>query len=140
MVWDMNVRNCRKCKRLFNYMVGPVLCEACKQGLEVKFQEVKKYIQDNPRSDIRMVSEACEVDPAQIRQWIREERLCFTDDSPIGIACERCGTTIRTGRFCEHCKNDMANSFNKAITPQGTVVQSKEEDRRTSNKMRFLNN
>lgn len=120
-------------------MTGPVLCNTCKQELESRFQEVKKYIQENPRSDIRMVSEACDVDPMQIRQWIREERLCFTDDSPIGIACERCGATIKTGRFCETCKYEMTTGFNRALGNQGTIAQPKDDDQRTSNRMRFLN-
>ena len=70
----MNVRNCRKCRRLFNYVVGPVLCNNCKKEMEEVFQTVKKYVRENPGSDIRMVSEACEVDPMQIRQWVKEER------------------------------------------------------------------
>ena len=132
----MNVRNCRKCRRLFNYVVGPVYCAQCKQEMEEEFQKVKKYVQDNPGCDIRMVSEACEVDPMQIRQWVREERLCFSDDSPIGIGCERCGITIKSGRFCAKCKSDMTNEF-KSVMPKGTVAaQSGKEN--INHKMRFL--
>ncbi len=40
----MNVRNCRKCGNLFNYVSGPPICMACREKLEEKFQEVKKYI------------------------------------------------------------------------------------------------
>ena len=53
----MNVRNCRKCRRLFNYVVGPVLCNNCKKEMEEVFQTVKKYVRENPGSDIRMVAE-----------------------------------------------------------------------------------
>ena len=117
----MNVRNCRKCRKLFNYVVGPVYCAQCKQDMEAEFQVVKKYVQDNPGSDIRMVSEACNVDPNKIRQWVREERLCFSDDSPIGIGCERCGATIKSGRFCAKCKAEMTTEL-KSVMPKGTVA------------------
>ena len=132
----MNVRNCRKCRRLFNYVIGPVYCAQCKQEMEDEFQKVKKYIQDNPGSDIRMVSEACEVDPMQIRQWVREERLCFSDDSPMGIACERCGVTIKSGRFCAKCKSDMTTEL-KSVMPKATVVQN-SCNKGTDHRMRFL--
>ena len=71
----MNVRNCRKCGRLFNYISGPSWCPACREQMEVKFQEVKEYIRENPGVGIKQVSEACDVEPAQINQWLREERL-----------------------------------------------------------------
>ena len=30
----MEVMNCRNCKRLFNYITGPMICPACKDKLE----------------------------------------------------------------------------------------------------------
>ena len=71
----MNVRNCKKCGKIFNYVSGPPICPQCKDALEEKFQEVKKYIQDNRHASIPQVSEACEVSTNQIQQWLREERL-----------------------------------------------------------------
>ncbi len=92
----MEVRNCKNCGRLYNYIGGAYrLCPDCMKKLEEKFQEVKQYIEDNPRSDMRDISENCDVSTRQIEQWIREERLSFSDDSPIGIACEVCGATIK---------------------------------------------
>jgi flagellar operon protein (TIGR03826 family) len=136
---NMNVRNCRKCGKLFNYMAGMPICPACKEVLEAKFQDVKKYIRDHRAADIKEVSEACEVESAQIQQWIREERLEFTSDSPVKLPCENCGTMIRSGKYCEKCKKNMANNLSSAIDKprQAALV---EEPKRTShdNKMRFL--
>lgn len=42
----MEVRNCRSCGRLFNYMGAP-LCPACQKKLEEKFQEVKAFLEEN---------------------------------------------------------------------------------------------
>ncbi len=137
----MNVRNCRKCKKLFNYIVGPIICPACRDEMEAEFQKVKKYVQENPRSDIRTVAEACEVEPAQIRDWVREERLEFADDSMVGLNCEKCGKIIKSGRFCDECKRDMTNNFNNAIgIGRGTVSNTQRPQRPTkeSPKMRFL--
>lgn len=134
----MNVRNCRRCKRLFNYAMGPIYCTQCKQELEEQFQFVKKYVQEHPGSDIRMVSEACEVDPMQIRQWVREERLCFSDDAPSGINCDRCGVMIRTGRFCDRCKADMTTTFKNAIRPSSATQQQIQTGSGINPKMRFL--
>ena len=94
----MNVRNCKKCGRLYNYITGINLCPACREELEDKFQEVKEYIYDHPDASIQQISEDCEVEIAQIKRWIREERLTFSDNSVIGIECEVCGALIKIGR------------------------------------------
>ncbi len=134
----MNVRNCRKCGRIFNYVMGPIVCPRCKEAQEVKFQEVKKYVQDNHGADITEVSEACDVETSQIRQWIREERLQFADDSPIRLPCESCGAMIQAGRFCDKCKMEMTKEFKHAIAPskpKETDIKPKKSER---DKMRFL--
>lgn len=137
----MNVKNCRKCGRLFNYIMGPNICPACKESMEAKFQEVKKYIQQHGKASMKQVSEECEVDTAQIQQWIRQERLQFSDDSPIRVACEMCGKMIGSGKYCQECKDKMARQLNSAMGKTGVMVEAPHPERRkTENKMRFLDN
>lgn len=135
----MNVKNCRRCKRLFNYMVGPVICPACRDIMEQEFQKVKKYIEENPHCDIRTVSEECEVDSQQIRDWVRDERLQFSEDSMVALNCERCGAVIRSGRFCDACKKDMTTGFNNAIGANKKKIEpARPTNNRDNPKMRFL--
>ncbi|MGN1180964.1 MAG: flagellar protein [Suilimivivens sp.] len=136
----MNVRNCRGCGRLFNYVVGPVICPRCREEREAKFQEVKKYVSEHRGADIMEVSQECDIEPNQIRQWIREERLQFADDSPIMIACEGCGTMIRSGRFCDKCKAEMTTGFKNAMgqNKPAAAEQPVKKPSRDRDKMRFL--
>lgn len=135
----MNVKTCRKCRKLFNYVMGPFLCPACREAAEAKFQEVKKYIQENRRCGIQEVAEACEVSTNQIQQWLREERLMLADDSPMGIACEKCGKMIKSGKFCPACSNEMAASFQAAMgNPLAAQVAAKQEADRANARMRFF--
>ena len=53
----MDVRNCKKCGKLFNYVSGPMICPLCKEELEEKFQEVKKYVSEHPGCGIPEVTE-----------------------------------------------------------------------------------
>lgn len=137
----MEVKNCKGCGRLYNYIGGMYrLCPECMRKLEDKFQEVKQYIEDNPKAGMRDISEQCEVSTKQIEQWIREERLSFGEDSPIGIACEMCGTTIKTGRYCDKCKNDMANRLGSMYGNKAAAADAadRERARREKARMRFL--
>lgn len=85
------------------------------------------------------VSEECEVEPGQIRQWIREDRLQFAEDSPIRIPCEKCGVMMRSGRFCDKCSAEMVGGFKQA-TQKAQPKPEPVRSHRTSEKdrMRFL--
>ena len=132
----MEVRNCRSCTRLFNYIGGPNICPQCRDELEKKFLVVKEYIRTNPGASIQTVADDNDVSTQQIKQWIKEERLEFSKDSTITIECEKCGAAIRTGRFCSKCKDNMANSLSQLIAkPQ---EQSVRRERDGKNMMRFL--
>ena len=110
----MEVKNCRKCGRMFNYMGGQQVCQACKQAAEAKFQEVKEYVREHKTASIPQICEDCGVENKQVQQWIREERLIFADDSPVKLSCELCGAQIRTGRYCDKCKKETASNISAA--------------------------
>ncbi len=133
----MEVRNCRSCGRLFNYLGGQSICPACREEVEKKFQEVKEYIRTNPHANIQEIADDNGTSTSQIRQWIREERLQFADDSPVGIECENCGATIKTGKYCDNCKTSMANAFASTFRKQKDPDQPKSRER-DGNRMRFL--
>lgn len=132
----MDVRNCKGCGRLFNYMGKSPLCPACEKKLDDKYHQVKEYIYDNPGATINQVSEENDVSVNQIKKWVREEKLSFSDDSPVGLACESCGKTIKTGRFCKECKSKVASGLENLIEKPKPVEIKK--DPRENPKMRFL--
>ncbi len=135
----MNARNCKNCGRIFNYIAGPPLCQVCREDLEKKFQEVKEYISNNRDTSVSTVAEECNVSEKQIKQWVKEERLVFSEGVPTGICCEVCGTSISTGRYCAACKNQVLNDLNGAARrPEAPQVQKK--DSKEGPRMRFLDN
>ena len=134
----MNVRNCKNCGRLFNYIAGPPICPECKDQIEKKFQQANEFVRNTAHATVSMVAEEVDVPEQQVKQWIREERLVFADSAIAGIACEVCGEPISTGRFCAKCKNQVMNDLNGAIKrPDAPVIKKKE---RENPRMRFLDN
>ncbi len=134
----MEVRNCTGCGRLFNYLQGPPLCPACIGDLEDKFHQVKEFLRENPKASMGVVAEENDVSVKQIRQWVREERLSFTEESQITMECENCGAKILTGRFCSKCKNGLISDLNGAVKkPKATFVQQPQKNSE-KDRMRFL--
>lgn len=133
----MEVKNCRGCRRLFNYLQGPQLCPACIDKLEKKFHQVKEYLDEHPKATMNDISIDNDVSKRQIEQWVREERLYFSEDSPYGIECEKCGKIIKSGRFCNECRNKVTNTLQSALNkPQPKVNDSRMTADR--NRMRYL--
>ncbi len=136
----MEIKNCRQCGRLYNFISGGYyshICPNCRDVLEEKFQEVKKYIEEHKLATVVEISEANDVTTTQIERWVREERLTFSEDSVVGIGCEKCGVTIKTGRFCDSCRGSLMNTLGSVYR---NTDSPKDNKRLTSNdhKMRYL--
>lgn len=134
----MDVRNCKSCGKMFNY-IGHPMCPQCMSALEDKFQEVKKYIEENPLANVTQVAEETGVTAQQLRKWVREERLSFSDSSLVGLNCEGCGALIKTGRFCENCKASLGNAFANSIkkAPEANPFANRKKQ---NAKMHYLDN
>lgn len=137
-----NIRNCARCGKMFNYIAGDPLCDVCKKELEEKFQQVKTYIRENPGSGLKQISEECEVSSKQLKKWILEERLMFTEDSPIQITCENCGARIVTGRLCAKCKATVTNALNDTVKQRqqalAAEIAKKQQKPDSNSGMKFL--
>lgn len=124
----MDVKVCKNCRRLFNYMFGPELCPECTKLLsgdrgevakgtapvtlsanvsvdEAKFAQVRDYIMSNPKASVSQIAEVNDITPGKLFEWIREDRLEFSDESVHAwFTCEKCGAKIKSGRLCSRCK------------------------------------
>ncbi len=124
----MELKVCKNCRRLFKYIYGPELCQDCaklKQNEEKdpknkeskstlksmfreeeeKYEQVKDYIMDNPKATIVQIAEANDIAPTKLFEWIRDDRLEFSEDSQNAwFECANCGTKIKSGRLCNRCK------------------------------------
>jgi hypothetical protein len=124
----MEVKVCKNCRRLFNYIYGPELCPECSKIMQLekneqadikirkaikpmvkdeehKFEQVRDYIMANPKATVTQIAEANDIIPAKLFEWIRDERLEFSEDSENAwFQCEKCGAKIKSGRLCGRCK------------------------------------
>lgn len=127
----MDVKVCKNCRRLFNYVYGPELCPECARlfqeseeeknsGItsvnpslklilnedEAKFEQIRDYIMAHPKATVAELSDLFDIAPARLFEWIRGERLEFSDDSSYAwFTCEKCGAKIKSGRLCNRCKS-----------------------------------
>jgi len=103
----MEIRPCRDCRRLFNYLSGIQLCPDCRERQEDKFQEVRCFLDEHPGAGVQQIAECCAADEIQVVQWIRDGRLNLVNDLDPFVRCEHCGEVIKSGRYCERCRREF---------------------------------
>ena len=131
----MELKVCHGCKKMFQYITGPVLCPKCKQYEEELFQKVKDYLRENPGDNMYEVNKATGVSSTLIEKFLRQGRLQVAADSPIALTCERCGKKIATGKYCNECKKEMAEALTDA---KKSLTKPEASNDQSGAKMRYL--
>ena len=135
-----DVRNCRKCGKIFNYISGAPICPACREKEEEDFQRVKKYLYENPGASLTQVSTELEISVEMIKRFLREGRLeIANDEGNLVLECENCGRSIKTGRFCPDCERNLASGFKSAASQMKLDLDSRSTSERKSLGLRYLN-
>lgn len=135
-----DVRNCRKCGRIFNYIGGAQICYACRQMEEEDFQRIKKYLYENPGATITQVSTDLEVSIEKIKRFLREGRLEITgDDGNIILECENCGKSIKSGRYCAECERNLTSVLKTAASQIRSDISSSQRTSTQSSIMKYRN-
>lgn len=108
------VKNCRRCRKIFMYSTGPQICDACRKLEDEEFEKVRIFVRDFPGATVQEVSSETEVPIQLIYRFLKEGRLEVSESSPIALQCENCGIRIKSGRFCITCSKRLANDMMSA--------------------------
>ncbi|ODM27318.1 MerR family transcriptional regulator [Clostridium sp. Bc-iso-3] len=134
-----DVRNCRRCGRLFNYIGGRPICHDCKRQDDEEFKKVKEYLYEHPKASIIEVSNALEISVPKIKGYLREGRLEIVGgDGNVVLECERCGKSINTGRFCNECSRELTDGL-KSTTEEMNKSIPDDTGKKKSVGMKYLN-
>jgi len=134
-----DARNCRRCGKMYNYLSGPPICIDCKNADEEVFKKVKEYLYDRPGATLAQVSTDLEVSVEKIKMFLKEGRLEITEGSNIILECERCGKSLKTGRFCNECQNQVSNDIAGNSVRTADRHQEATTDVKRGGGLRYLN-
>ncbi len=109
----MEVKNCKKCGKIFNSVAGKKICADCEKLENEEFKVVKDFLYDHPNANMQEVAEKTGVEEEVIMRFLRDGRLAISDSSSVSIYCEKCGAPIKSGRFCEKCQSKLGEQFSK---------------------------
>lgn len=136
-----DVRNCRRCGKIYNYIGGAPICPACKQQDEEDFQRVKEYLYQNRGASVNQVSTDLDISVEKIKRYLKEGRLEITsDEGNLILECENCGKAIKSGRFCPECERQLETGFRSVASQiQGELDSLSSDTGMKGIGMRYLN-
>lgn len=133
-----DIRNCRRCGRIYNYIGGIPICPACKEADEENFKKVKEYLYKSPGATLSEVSTELDISVERIKGYLKEGRLeIIGGEGNLVLECENCGKAIRTGRFCDQCSKEITNELKSTANDMSNSLsrgQSKGVEMRYLNK------
>ena len=135
-----DVRNCRRCGRIYNYIGGPPICPVCKEQDEEDFKRVKEYLYKNPGASMSELSTVLEISVEKIKLYLKDGRLeIINNEGNMVLECESCGKAIKSGRLCEECSRGFANEFKSTASQISSSLSEAEAAKTKAIGMRYLN-
>lgn len=107
---------CSKCKgKLFYIGSGRYKCERCENEVMDDFGKVKAFLEENGPSAAVVIAESTGVRIDVIEFFLKKGRLEIIENSNFYLQCEKCGCSIRYGRYCPQCAKALLGGVKAAF-------------------------
>ena len=138
-----DIRNCKKCGRMYSYMGGKVyLCEECVAEEQDDFKKVKEYLYANPGAIMTQVASDTGISTKKLTRYLREGRLEIhgEEGKNLLLPCDNCGKGIKSGKLCNDCEGKLKSNIKGFASRVKQEVFKKEEGTsKNATGMRYLN-
>jgi len=115
------------------------MCDVCKQLDEEDFRRVKDYLYKNSGANLTQVSIDLDVSVEKIKRFLKDGRLeIVAEDGNMFLDCEKCGKSIKSGKFCEECGKNITSDFKTMASRIKGQLDSSEAAKKAIG-MRYLN-
>ena len=101
---------CSECKRKLRYKgAGRYICDYCQIEILDDFGKIKAFLDANGPTPAVTIAKATGVDRETINYYLRRGRVEIPEGSKFYLKCEKCGCSIRYGRYCPECVKNAAD-------------------------------
>ncbi|WHH57111.1 hypothetical protein [Petroclostridium sp. X23] len=117
----LEIRNCRRCGKIFQTNGILKMCPSCKEQDEHQFDRIREYLSLHPRANMYEVAYDLDISVSEIRRYLKEHRLVIVENDNGFLSCERCGKSIQSGQYCDECVQKLSHGFKVAFKPQEKI-------------------
>lgn len=135
---DRKPVKCDKCSgKVFHIGGGAYHCESCGADILDDFGKIKRFLDENGPTPILVISQYTGVSTEIIEALLKDGRVEITEPSRYYLQCQKCGCSIRSGRFCIECARELSNGIQKIFYNE--IGEKPKYDYEIKGKMHFLN-
>lgn len=127
----MDIRNCKRCGKVFAYQRIPI-CPECEKKDNDDLEVVRQFIADHPGCTIQVISQETEISSSQIRKYLVDGRLDVIESMSPMLECENCGTQIYTGRLCYECSKKLGKEVARGLPQRKAPVAPPPEKKESA--------
>lgn len=132
---------CDKCNgKMFYIGSGAYECARCGYKILDDFGKVKQFLEENGPSPILVIAQVTGVKPEIIEMFLKKGRVEIPEGSKYYLQCERCGCSIKYGRYCPECVRELAGGIQKMFNEEMGEKPKFEVNPDMRGKMYFLHN
>lgn len=134
----MQLKICKQCGRMFEALTSSDVCPKCLLDSKEAFERVRAYLREYPGTPITIVSEETGIPIYAIENFLRHERIEISPDSPVMLACNKCGKLINTGLYCDECSKSIRADLQKI---KNSILADEKEQAESSGmhgRMRYV--
>lgn len=114
----LTAAKCPKCGTMYRDLEASVyICPNCGYEEPTNFGIVRSYLQEHGNASALEISRDTNVPVREINSFLRKGRLEIPESSEVFISCKRCGTSIRYGKYCPGCAQELAKELKSAFDP-----------------------
>ncbi|KYZ76480.1 hypothetical protein AXX12_08590 [Anaerosporomusa subterranea] len=118
----MALKYCPECDKL--YAENPVgICLACQDAEEPLVEQVREFLRESRKATIEEVHQATGVKHKTILRMIRSGRIQSEHGFSIFFNCEKCGSPIPDGRFCDACSRKLSGELLEKVREMAKEAQ-----------------
>lgn len=124
----MALKKCLGCNVMMDASDNKDYCSNCsveifhtysEEKQEELYIKVREYLFNNPRTPKTTVADQMNVSVKIIDKWIKEGKIEEVEGMMTGnlppklLVCSSCGTKIKSGILCDHCKKEYDGTKGK---------------------------
>ena len=103
---------CERCHgKVYFVGNGKFVCKSCGYENLDDFGKVRAFMQQYGDATPLFISQSTGVCIEIVELFLEQGRLNIPRDSSYYLECETCGCSIRSGRFCSFCVQEVAGSI-----------------------------
>ncbi|EKN67662.1 hypothetical protein P9E76_02625 [Schinkia azotoformans] len=124
--------NCSRCGRIYVRNLSG-LCDVCRKEDDQLFDKVYQFIRkrQNRAATMLQIVEATGVPEVTIMRFVKEGRLKPAQFPNLGYPCERCGTTIQSGKLCAICAGKLESDLKQFEHEEERKRKIEEREKKT---------